>query len=203
MKTLEEVAQRVSVCTDCPLSENRNKAVAGEGPKDADIMFIGEGPGFHEDREGRPFVGPSGRILGELIHSIGLKRVDVFISNVVKCRPPNNRDPLPVEIAACRKFLDKQLELIQPKVVVTLGRHSMGRFLPNEPIGRNRGKVRSIEGVQVYPVYHPAAALRNQNLKRVLEEDFKVIPSLVLKSSGRNHLGDETGEQLSLFQQGS
>lgn len=203
MKTLEEVAQRVSVCTDCPLSENRNKAVAGEGPKDADIMFIGEGPGFHEDREGRPFVGPSGRILEELIQSIGLKRVDVFISNVVKCRPPNNRDPLPVEIASCRKFLDKQLELIQPKVVVTLGRHSMGRFLPNQPIGRNRGKVRSIEGFQVYPVYHPAAALRNQNFKRVIEEDFKVIPSLVLQSSGKGHLGDETGKQLNLFQQGS
>ena len=203
MKTLEEVAQRVSVCTDCPLSENRNKAVAGEGPKDADIMFIGEGPGFHEDREGRPFVGPSGRILEELFNSIGLKRIDVFISNVVKCRPPNNRDPLPAEIASCRKFLDKQLELIQPKVVVTLGRHSMGHFLPNQTIGRNRGKVRSVDGFQVYPVYHPAAALRNQNLKRVIEEDFKAIPSLVLKSSGKSQPRDDTGEQLSLFQQGS
>ena len=143
MSSLEEVAQQVSVCTDCPLSKGRTKAVPGEGPADAEIMFIGEGPGFHEDQQGRPFVGPAGQFLDQLIMSAGLKREEVFIANVVKCRPPNNRDPLPGEIAACRKHLDKQIELINPKVVVTLGRYSMARFLPNQTIGKIRGRARS------------------------------------------------------------
>ena len=203
MNSLEEVAQRVSVCTDCQLSKSRNKAVPGEGPADADIMFIGEGPGFHEDRQGRPFVGPAGRFLEELIHSIGLKRDDVFIGNVVKCRPPNNRDPLPNEIAACRKYLDKQLELIKPKVVVTLGRYSMARFLPDQTISRTRCKARSIEGFQVYPVYHPAAALHNGNLRKVIEEDFKAIQSIVQQSSREPQPEVQPSKQLSMFSQDS
>ena len=199
MSSLEEVAQQVSVCTDCALSKNRTTAVPGEGPGDAKIMFIGEGPGFHEDRQGRPFVGLAGQFLEELLKSVGLKREDVFIANVVKCRPPNNRDPLPGEIAACRKYLDRQLELIKPKVVVTLGRYSMARFLPNQTIGKNRGKAKNVEGFQVYPIYHPAAALHNQNLKRVIEEDFKAIPSLVQQAPAAVQPEDQLGVQLNMF----
>ena len=201
MSSLEEVAQRVSVCTDCPLSKERTKAVPGEGPADAKIMFIGEGPGFHEDRQGRPFVGPSGHFLDQLITSVGLNREDVFIANVVKCRPPNNRDPLPGEIAACRKHLDKQIDLINPKVVVTLGRYSMAHFLPNQTIGKVRGRVRSVEGRCVYPMYHPAAALHNQNLRKVIEEDFKAIPSLVKQDAQETQSDEPSGQQLSMFSQ--
>jgi len=201
MSSLEEVAQQVSVCTDCPLSKGRTKAVPGEGPADAEIMFIGEGPGFHEDRQGRPFVGPAGQFLDQLIMSVGLKREEVFIANVVKCRPPNNRDPLPGEIAACRKHLDKQIELINPKVVVTLGRYSMARFLPNQTIGKIRGKAKSVEGRLIYPMYHPAAALHNQNLRKVIEEDFKAIPSLVKQGAKETQPEEPSVQQLSMFSQ--
>ncbi len=201
MSSLEEVAQQVSVCTDCPLSKGRTKAVPGEGPADAEIMFIGEGPGFHEDQQGRPFVGPAGQFLDQLIMSVGLKREEVFIANVVKCRPPNNRDPLPGEIAACRKHLDKQIELINPKVVVTLGRYSMARFLPNQTIGKIRGKAKSVEGRLIYPMYHPAAALHNQNLRKVIEEDFKAIPSLVKQGAKETQPEEPSVQQLSMFSQ--
>ncbi len=201
MSSLEEVAQRVSVCTDCPLSGGRTKAVPGEGPADAEIMFIGEGPGFHEDRQGRPFVGPAGQFLDQLLISAGLNREEVFIANVVKCRPPNNRDPLPGEIAACRKHLDKQIELINPKVVVTLGRYSMARFLPNQTIGKIRGRARSVEGRLIYPMYHPAAALHNQNLRKVIEEDFKAIPGLVKQGAEEAQPEEPSAQQLSMFSQ--
>ncbi len=173
----------------------------GEGPSDAQIMLIGEGPGFHEDRQGRPFVGPSGQFLEELLKSVGLKRQDVFITNVVKCRPPNNRDPLPNEIAACRKYLDKQLELVNPKVVVTLGRYSMARFLPNQTISKNRGKAQNVEGFLVYPIYHPAAALHNQSLRKVIEEDFKAIPSLAQQAARQSRPAASPAKQLTMFQQ--
>ena len=143
MNSLEEVARKVSVCTDCALSKTRNNAVPGEGSPVADIMFIGEGPGFHEDRLGRPFVGPSGKFLDTLLESNGLIREHEFIANIVKCRPPNNRDPLPSEIEACRKYIDRQIELIDPKVVVTLGRYSMSKFVPDQTIGKIRGRPRT------------------------------------------------------------
>lgn len=200
MNSLEDVAQKVADCTNCGLSKTRTTAVPGEGARDAKIMFIGEGPGFHEDRQGRPFVGSAGRFLDELLKSVGLKREEVFIANVVKCRPPNNRDPLPEEIGACRKYLDRQLELINPKVVVTLGRYSMARFLPNQAIGKNRGKVQNIEGYQVYPIYHPAAALHNGNLKRVIEEDFKAIPDLAEEPAEPTHSEEVEGVQMNMFQ---
>ncbi len=132
-------------------------------------MFIGEGPGFYEDRDGRPFIGQAGQLLDELLASIGLRRDDVFITNMVKCRPPNNRDPLPEEILACRTHLDKQLEMISPKVVVTLGRHSFSKFFPGEAISKARGKSRSWKGRTVFPMYHPAAALHNPKLRPVIE----------------------------------
>ena len=166
-------------CTDCPLSNSRTNAVPGEGPANAEIVFIGEGPGYHEDRQGRPFVGPAGKFLDELLGSIGLKREQVFIANMVKCRPINNRDPLPSEIAACSKYLDRQLDLINPKLVVTLGRFSLAKFFPKESISKARGKMKKADGLNVYPIMHPAAALHRQELRRVIEDDFKAIPGLL------------------------
>ena len=203
MSTLEELAQRISVCTDCPLSKTRTKAVPGQGPANAEIMMIGEGPGFHEDRQGLPFVGPAGKFLDQLIASAGLDRKEVFITNVVKCRPPNNRDPLPNEISACRRHLDKQIELIDPKVIVTLGRYSMARFLVKQTIGKVRGSAKSVEGRLIYPMYHPAAALHNYSLKKVIEEDFNAIPGLVHQASAVVAPEEPPEKQLNMFSQGT
>ena len=181
MNTLEEVALQVRQCTECQLSQGRNNAVPGEGSAQAEIMFIGEGPGFHEDRLGRPFVGPAGQFLDSLLAVIGLKREQVMIANMIKCRPPQNRDPLPAEIATCRKYLDRQIELINPKLIVTLGRFSLGRFFPGESISRARGKVREKDGRLVYPIMHPAAALHRQELKSTIINDFKGIPEILAK----------------------
>ena len=202
MTRLEELAKRIEQCIDCPLSKTRTKAVPGDGPSTADIMMIGEGPGFHEDRQGLPFVGPAGKFLDQLITSSGLKRKDVFITNVVKCRPPNNRDPLPGEIEACRKHLDEQIEIINPKVIVTLGRFSMARFIPNQTIGRVRAQARQVEGRTIYPMYHPAAALHNGNLRSVIENDFKAIPSLVDKAAPTVEDPKPPARQLDMFSQG-
>ena len=179
MNTLEELAEQVRGCTDCPLNTSRTHAVPGEGPSSADIMFIGEGPGYQEDRQGRPFVGPAGKLLDDLLSTIDLNREDVFIANMVKCRPPSNRDPSPTEIAACSKYLDRQIELVSPKLVVTLGRFSLGKFFPKESISRARGKVRKTAGLNVYPIMHPAAALHRPELKTLIEDDFKALPALV------------------------
>jgi DNA polymerase len=142
-------------------------------------MFIGEAPGFHEDQQGRPFVGAAGRFLEDLLGGIGLTREQVFIANVIKCRPPGNRDPLPEEIDACRPFLNRQIELISPRLVVTLGRFSMARAFPNARISRIHGKPRKIDGILYYPMYHPAAALHQPRLRGVIEEDMRRIPELI------------------------
>ena len=184
MNSLEEIAQQVRVCTDCPLSNSRTNAVPGEGPANAQIMFIGEGPGYHEDRQGRPFVGPAGKFLDELLATLGVSREEVFIANMVKCRTPNNRDPLPAEIATCSKYLDRQLELIKPDLVVTLGRFSLAKFSPKESITRARGKARKVGSLTVYPVMHPAAALHRQELRKVIEDDFKAIPGVLKEAVG-------------------
>ena len=181
VETLEEVALQVRQCTLCQLSQGRNNAVPGEGSARSEVMFIGEGPGFHEDRLGRPFVGPAGQFLDELLSSIGLRRDQVFIANMIKCRPPQNRDPLPEEMKACAKYLDRQIELINPKLIVTLGRFSLGRFFPGESISRARGKLREKDGRWVYPVMHPAAALHRQENKSTIVNDFKAIPELIAK----------------------
>ena len=175
MDNLAEVAQAVRACTDCPLHRGRTHAVPGEGSPSADLMFIGEGPGFQEDRQGRPFVGPAGRLLEGLLASIGTNRDDVFIANMVKCRPPDNRDPQPPEIAACSKYLDRQIELVNPKIIVTLGRFSLGRFFPGESITRARGRLREKDGRFIFPVMHPAAALRRPELRPTMVEDFRAI----------------------------
>ena len=202
MDSLEDVARKVCACTDCPLSKNRTNAVPGEGSSSADIMFIGEAPGYHEDQQGRPFVGPAGRFLEELLGTIGLKREDVFIANMVKCRPPGNRDPFPAETAACGKYLDKQIELVNPKLLVTLGRYSLGKFFPNESITRVRGKVRIKDGRQVLPLLHPAAALHQQSLGEVIREDFKKIPQTLEQVAQVRESADSTSpdaQQLSML----
>lgn len=153
--------------------------MAGEGNPNADIVFIGEGPGFYEDQQARPFVGPAGKFLDELLASIGLRREDVYICNVIKCRAPNNRDPLPGEIGACKPWLDQQLEIIKPRVIATLGRFSMNRYFPSQSIGRIHGQPRRIGDAMVVPMYHPAAALHQASLRRTIEQDFQKIPAIL------------------------
>ena len=179
MDTIKALEQAVAVCTDCRLCETRTYSVPGEGPEKSDILFIGEGPGFHEDQQGRPFVGPSGKLLDDLLSLIGLSRPDVYIANVVKCRPPNNRDPLPGEVKACRKYLDQQIRLVDPKVIVTLGRFSLIRFLPQETISKVHGQPRLWGHRYIFPMYHPAAALHQGNLRHVLEDDIRKLPELL------------------------
>ena len=175
MDSLDDVARAVRGCTDCPLHRGRTNAVPGEGSPAAEVMFIGEGPGFHEDRQGRPFVGPAGQLLDGLLASMGTNRESVFIANMIKCRPPDNRDPQPSEISACSKYLDRQIELIDPKMIVTLGRFSLGRFFPGESITRARGQLRQKDGRLIFPVMHPAAALRRPELRATMVEDFRAI----------------------------
>ena len=179
MNTLEEIAQLIRHCSDCPLHQERTNAVPGEGADDADIMFIGEGPGYQEDRLGRPFVGPAGKFLDELLASIGLRREQVFIANMIKCRAPENRDPQPDEMAACGKYLDRQIQLVNPRLIVPLGRIALGRFFPGESITRARGKVREKDGRFIYPVMHPAAALHRQENRASIVSDFEAIPSVL------------------------
>jgi uracil-DNA glycosylase family 4 len=176
MSALTDLCRDIADCRDCELAKHRLKVVPGEGPEDAELFFIGEAPGWHEDQQGRPFVGPAGQYLDQLLASIGLKREQVYIGNVIKCRPPQNRDPLPKEIEACRKWLDRQIEIIRPKVIVTLGRYSLARYLPNESIGKVHGKVRRIGDLICCPMYHPAAALHQNSLRQTIETDILQIP---------------------------
>ncbi len=206
---LKEVAAEVSVCTKCDLCKGRTKAVPGEGNPHAQVMFIGEGPGFHEDKQGRPFVGPAGQFLEELLASINLKRADVFITNVVKCRPPGNRDPLPAEIDACNGYLDRQIAAIDPQVIVTLGRFSMAKFFGGEKISAIHGRARKMDGRICIAMYHPAAGLHQQSLKESIRSDFKKIPLVIaeaerLAAEGKmkaepQKAKEEPPEQLALF----
>lgn len=181
-ETRAELDARVRACPLCDLAATRNRAVPGDGPLNARIMFIGEAPGFNEDRQGRPFVGQAGTYLDELVAGIGLRRDDVYITNIVKCRPPDNRDPHPHEIAACEPYLDEQLRLFRPLVVVTLGRFSMAKFFPTGKISQIHGKPRYADGRVYFPLYHPAAVLRTQSLRAVMEADFKQIPALLAEA---------------------
>ena len=179
---LSELYQQVAVCPDCALSGNRTHAVPGEGPPDAEIVFIGEAPGYYEDQQARPFVGPAGQFLEQLLASISLRREDVYICNVIKCRPPQNRDPLPDEIQACHKWLERQLEIIKPKVIATLGRYSLAKYFPGQSISRIHGQERQVGATFVVPMYHPAAALHQASLRRIIEEDFKKLPAILEKA---------------------
>ena len=179
MSALSELCEEISRCQKCEIAKYRTKAVPGEGAEDADIMFIGEAPGWHEDQQGRPFVGPAGQFLDQLLASINLKREQVYIANVIKCRPTSNRDPLPIEIRNCRGWLERQIELISPKMIVTLGRYSMAMFFPGKSISKIHGTAQKRDNVVYYAMYHPAAALHQQRLRQVIEADMLKIPSLL------------------------
>lgn len=200
MSELADLCQEIRSCTKCALHRSRTKAVPGAGPEDADIMFVGEAPGFHEDRRGQPFVGAAGSFLDELLEMIGLRRDEVYICNVLKCRPPQNRDPQPNEIEACRYYLDRQFDLIQPEIVVTLGRFSMARWFPGARISRIHGQPRKLGDRLYYPMYHPAAALHQPSLRRTVEEDMCRIPELIAQMDEiRSEGPSEQARQLSLF----
>jgi uracil-DNA glycosylase family 4 len=199
---LKAIAEEVAVCEDCKLHLSRKLAVPGEGPAQADLMFIGEGPGFHENEQGRPFVGAAGKFLEELLGRNNMSREQVFIGNVVKCRPPGNRDPEPEEVSACSKYLDRQIEAINPKVIITLGRFSMARYFPNAKISKIHGQPKVINGRLIVPMYHPAAALHQPSLRSEIEADFARLPELIQQESQPEV--DPTSEspdpqQLSLF----
>ncbi|HLF37395.1 MAG TPA: uracil-DNA glycosylase [Anaerolineales bacterium] len=199
---LKSVADQVMLCTDCKLHASRKLAVPGEGPAKAELMFIGEGPGFHENEQGRPFVGAAGSFLEELLASIGMKRDQVYITNIVKCRPPGNRDPQPQEIEACSGYLERQIRSINPKVIVTLGRFSMARFIPNARISAIHGRAQAIGGRTVVAMYHPAAALHQPSLRRTIEQDFARLPALIAKAghpAPTEQAPPASIEQLSLF----
>jgi uracil-DNA glycosylase len=178
-QALAEIAGQVTVCTRCQLHYSRKKSVPGEGPSDAEVMLIGEGPGFYENEQGRPFVGAAGKYLDELLEKGGVKREVVFITNVVKCRPPGNRDPLPEELASCNEYLERQIEAINPKIIVTLGRYSMAKFMPYARISEVHGQPNWIKGRLIVPMYHPAAALHQPSLKTTLERDFTHLPDFI------------------------
>jgi DNA polymerase len=203
---LESIAAEIKVCPLCELCRSRTHAVPGEGPERAAIMFIGEGPGYHEDQQGRPFVGAAGKFLEELLAKADLKREEVFITNVVKCRPPGNRDPLPDEIQACSGYLERQIDVIDPTVIVTLGRHSMARWFPGERISKIHGKPTKVGARMIVPMYHPAAALHQGSLKPVIEEDFAALRGILNKAEAARFQESESPvksdpppEQMSMF----
>jgi DNA polymerase len=202
---LAEIAAEVKICTRCQLHHGTIQAVPGEGPADAKIMFIGEAPGFNEDRQGRPFVGAAGKFLEELLGLAGLRRGDVFIANVVKHRPPNNRDPAPDEIGACALFLDRQIAALNPRVIVTLGRFSMAKWFPGEKISRIHGQPRWVGGRLIVPMMHPAAALHQAQNRPLIEADFRRLPEFLAQAEHEAAKAapptpeDPGMEQLSMF----
>lgn len=189
---LTQIAKEVSVCTNCALHHSRKKAVPGEGPANAEIMFIGEGPGFHENEQGRPFVGAAGQFLDQLLERAGVTRAEVWIGNVVKCRPPGNRDPQPEELAACDVYLEKQIEAINPSIIVTLGRFSMSKFMPGAKISQVHGQMRKVGNRYVIAMFHPAAALHQASLMPSILADFAKLPELLKQA--RTGLGREKVE---------
>jgi DNA polymerase len=179
--SLEAIGTDVRACRMCKLCQTRTVGVPGEGSVTAEIMFIGEGPGFHEDQQGRPFVGAAGQLLTEMLSGIGLRRDDVYITNVVRCRPPGNRDPLPDELSACDTYTQRQIAVLDPKLIVTLGRYSMARFVGSGPMRDLHGRTREWNGITCLAMYHPAAILRTPTveMRRIYAEDFQKIPTLL------------------------
>jgi uracil-DNA glycosylase family 4 len=202
MSSLTELYQQIALCVKCDIARLRTKVVPGEGAENAEIMFIGEAPGWHEDQQGRPFVGQAGQYLDRLLASIGLNRRQVYIANVIKCRPPDNREPLPTEIQNCQPWLDAQIELIKPKMIVTLGRYSMARYFPGKSISKIHGTAQKRDGVIYYAMYHPAAALHQQSLKMAIEADMLKIPKLLAEASRIEEAQSSTedGRQLNMFE---
>jgi DNA polymerase len=194
---LEAIASEVRVCERCRLAQQRTHAVPGEGSPETEVVFVGEGPGQNEDRLGRPFVGAAGELLDQLIGLVGWRRDEVFITNVVKCRPPGNRDPEPDEIAACRPYLERQLAALDPAVVVTLGRHSLQAFMPGERISQVHGTARpappatGARSATAYAMYHPAAALRQAALVTTMQRDMAALPEILVRArAGRQAPAD-------------
>jgi DNA polymerase len=203
---LDQVSREVSTCQKCALYHSRKNAVPGEGPESAEIMFIGEGPGFHENEQGRPFVGAAGQFLDELLAQAGLKRSEVWIGNVVKCRPPGNRDPLPEELSACDDYLERQIAAIHPKIIITLGRYSMGKFMPGARISTVHGHMQRVGERFVIAMFHPAAALHQASLKPAILKDFEQLPGLLDQARAAQQgfvqpmvEGREEPQQLKLF----
>lgn len=201
MSSLTDLYKEIAACRLCEIAKNRTRAVPGEGAENADIMFIGEAPGWNEDQQGRPFVGAAGQFLDELLSSIGFDRKSVYITNVIKTRPPDNRDPLPIEIANCRHFLEQQITIISPKIIVTLGRYSMAMFFPGKSISKIHGTHQMLNGVVFFAMYHPAAALHQGNLRQTLQQDIKKLPPLLAEIKKTREPGKAPPEikQLSLF----
>jgi len=206
-ETLAQVAREVSQCTRCELHRTRKQAVPGEGPANTEIMLIGEGPGFHENEQGRPFVGAAGKFLEELLAQAGLKRSEVWIGNVVKCRPPGNRDPQPEELSSCDDYLERQIKAINPKIVITLGRFSMAKFMPGAKISTEHGQMRKVGNRFVIPMYHPAAALHQPKWRPQILADFAKLPKQLEQAKAalanaavvNDEPPDEEPTQLSLF----
>jgi uracil-DNA glycosylase family 4 len=203
---LLEIAKEIVVCPRCELARTRTKAVPGEGNPNAQIMLIGEGPGWHEDQQGRPFIGAAGKFLNELLAMAGLDREGVFITNVVKCRPPGNRDPMPDEIAACAPYyLDRQIDVIDPAVIVTLGRFSMARWFPGEKISKIHGQPKRDGKRLIVPMYHPAAALHQSALRGAIEEDFAKLPKILADAERERQKSEDAppkqqaADQMKLF----
>ncbi|OGO70214.1 MAG: uracil-DNA glycosylase [Chloroflexi bacterium RIFCSPLOWO2_02_FULL_71_16] len=199
MDPLAAIAAEVQACRACPLWKGTTQAVPGEGSGESGIFFLGEAPGFHEDQQGRPFVGAAGQLLAELLAGIGLDRSKVFITNVVRHRPPGNRDPLPDEVAACDIWLRRHLDALQPRVLVTLGRHAMGKFFPGESISRIHGKPRVVGGVTVFPMFHPAAALRQPSLRPSLMADFTALAIFLATTPAVADEPAPPADQMTLF----
>ena len=203
MSALNDLHQDMRTCVKCPvLVKSRTQVVPGVGAEDARIMFIGEAPGFNEDKLGEPFVGAAGAFLNELLGSINLKRQQVFISNVIKCRPPENREPLPYEILNCRPWLDAQITLIQPKIIVTLGRHAMDSFLPGKSISKVHGQAFRQGNITYFAMYHPAAALYQQSLGDAIKIDMLKLPGILAQAKeneGKNEEKQEETRQIKMF----
>lgn len=199
MSALTELYQQIALCHKCDIARLRTKVVPGEGAENAEIMFIGEAPGWHEDQQGRPFVGQAGQYLDRLLLSIGLQRPQVYIANVIKCRPPDNREPLPTEIQNCRDWLDRQIDIIKPKMIVTLGRYSMARYFPDKSISKIHGTAIKRDGIIYFAMYHPAAALHQQSLRNEIETDMLKIPKLI---ADMNKVQEEKPQpqQLNMFE---
>ena len=184
-KTLDELNEIINTCTKCSLGETRNKFVFGVGNPNADVMLVGEAPGAEEDKQGEPFVGRAGKLLTDILKAINFEREEVFIANILKCRPPNNRDPLPEEMNVCRPYLDKQMELIKPKMILCLGRIAATSLLnKNETLGKLRQEVHDLNGIKVMATYHPAALLRNPNWKRGCWDDVQKFRKLYDELTG-------------------
>src|SRR4030042_1833662 len=197
MSALSELNKEIALCQQCEIAKYRNRVVPGEGAEAADIMFIGEAPGWHEDQQGRPFVGPAGKFLDELLASIGLQRAQVYIANVIKGRPQGNRDPLPMEIQNCRVWLERQIEIISPKLIVTLGPYSMAMFFPGKSSRRIAGTAQKRDDVLYYAMYHPAAALHQGSLRQEIEADMLKIPTLLTQTETIKE--EKPPEQLTMF----